>query len=509
MTRETYILKYLSKIWRLRNEGHEGEFFCVEKPDITEALSIFDWKTKTMPVIQYEPNAHMYAKEAIGFAIPETGAILMEDVDALRKGLGAAWSPTIKTENRLRIVLVEDGHSLTESLVRELEDVLEKAWDVRVVYPNRTSAERFRDVMSGAWGVVCGSGLGAAGWNWMLPTGAYVFEVESTSGEGLGLSGAAGLEHTLLFWNKVTGKERSMYVLEEIWKEEKLWKKHLEKEPSEDIPTIWIPREGIEGFYAHPGDSFREMVKLWKARGYVQVKQHPIATMVWWGDVGKNGTLLYDRPTNEWRLAAPMVEQSWSRALFGNPKPDGIEHAIPWSFWPRRPELVEQLATEETSGREWASRTKQLVFYGKVENRVQARRRCEREWKTCCSEFVLVEGEKTPYPYTHSEYLLQLSMARFGLCLAGYGLKCHREVECMAMGCVPVVSPEVDMDSYAEPLIEGVHYIRVQTPEEATQKINACTEETWEPMSQACRAWWKRNASCEGMFELTKRLSKN
>lgn len=76
----------------------------------------------------------------------------------------------------------------------------------------------------------------------------------------------------------------------------------------------------------------------------------------------------------------------------------------------------------------------------------------------------------------------------------------------MAMGCVPVVAPEVDMESYAEPPIEGIHYIRVQTPEEAKQVVSEIGEEQWKTMSQACKAWWKRNCSCEGSFALTKKL---
>ena len=82
----------------------------------------------------------------------------------------------------------------------------------------------------------------------------------------------------------------------------------------------------------------------------------------------------------------------------------------------------------------------------------------------------MVKGASEPYPFTQKQYLENLGDARFGLCLAGYGWKCHREVECMAMGCVPLVAPECDMDSYAEAPIEGVHYKRVKTPEEA-QKI--------------------------------------
>ena len=105
-----------------------------------------------------------------------------------------------------------------------------------------------------------------------------------------------------------------------------------------------------------------------------------------------------------------------------------------------------------------------------------------------------------------SDYLVCGNLAKWGLCLAGYGAKCHREVECMAMGCVPVVAPEVDMTSYAEPPQEGLHYFRVVSPEDAAS-VKAVTAERWTVMSAACRDWWRRNASVDGMWELTKRLT--
>ena len=102
---------------------------------------------------------------------------------------------------------------------------------------------------------------------------------------------------------------------------------------------------------------------------------------------------------------------------------------------------------------------------------------------------------------------MKLGNARYGLCLAGYGKKCHREVECMAMGCVPVVASEVDMDSYAVPPVEGVHYLRVKGPAEIRAKMSEISADVWETMSAACHDWWLKNASAEGMWKLTQRLA--
>ena len=257
----------------------------------------------------------------------------------------------------------------------------------------------------------------------------------------------------------------------------------------------------MDGYFGHPGDSFREMVRLWRERGWIQVREHD-GTLIWWGEVGERGVLLYDRPNHDWRLAAPASEQKWRRALFGNPKPPADSDSVPWSFWARRPELVEAMTVGG-----WEERTRRLVFYGKIENKVQERRR-PADWSSACAdaedEWVLVRGEQA-YPFTQQQYLERLATARFGLCLAGYGYKCHREVECMAMGCVPLVAPDVDMDSYAVPPREGIEYLRVAGPAAAAEAAKM-DRSTWERMSAAGREWWKANASCEGMFQLTKKL---
>jgi hypothetical protein len=228
-------------------------------------------------------------------------------------------------------------------------------------------------------------------------------------------------------------------------------------------------------------------------------------SQVWLDGPGK--ILLYDRPTMEWLRTAPPSEQLWQYALFGNPAPpkDAGKPSSPWIFWPRRPALVEAAVARGLADAPFEQR-KGLVFYGRSENAIQEDRRSRHNWAPACDEFVHVAGE-SKYPFTQEEYLEKLAGARFGLCLAGFGLKCHREVECMAMGCVPIVAPEVDMTSYAEPPQEGIHFFRAQTPEAAAAAVAATGPEMWAAMSAACKAWWQRNASVEGSWRTTERLA--
>ena len=88
---------------------------------------------------------------------------------------------------------------------------------------------------------------------------------------------------------------------------------------------------------------------------------------------------------------------------------------------------------------------------------------------------------------------MKLRESKFGLCLRGYGSKCHREVELMAFGTVPVVTPEVTVSSYMESLIENTHYVRVSSAEELKEKLSEISQDKWEEMSNACYEWYQKN----------------
>jgi len=479
-SKEVYCVRYISKVLRLW-DTEQGEFFGSEEPAFEQVLQLFTWNEESLPIISREDNSLIWCKDgAVGFC-HEENPVLKEDMDALRKYM-RGWVPEISGR---KLVIMEDGIVLTPAIVLELEKSLEAAgYEVKVVYPSKTSIERLVDVFSGAWGMVSACAISAVGWNWMLPVGAHVFEVNSSKMIGIEISSACQLKHYFV------GKAE---IVEQVCSASA----SAEAEVNPSLPTVFLPSAST-GFFAHPGDSFREMVGLWQKAGYINVRSHDGA-QVWWGSIGADGVLLYDRPTNEWRLAAPEAEREWRLALFGNPKPPA-SNAVSWTFWPRRPSLVEELSCKPSAG--FDERSQGPVFYGKTENAVQERRR-QGDWSSVCEEFVMVKDE---YHLTQTEYLEKLGSTRFGLCLPGYGFKCHREIECMAMGCVPIVSEYVDMVSYANPPLEGKHYLRVGNSKEIPGLVASVSKESWEEMSAACRLWWSENASCKGSFELTQRL---
>ncbi|NBO56232.1 MAG: hypothetical protein EBU84_16945 [Actinobacteria bacterium] len=223
-SREIFVLQYLSKVLRIMPQDEIWEFFCPEKKEVVEAMEAFRWDTGHLPVIKHEKDLVVWCKEAL-VALPTTPCTHAEDIAVLRNKL-RGWNPSITTTDRLRIVIVEDGIVLDDTLVRKLEDVLEKAFEVRVVYAKRTTIHRMTYVMAGAWGVICTGAMESCGWNWILPHGSFVFEVPGqVPGQvpggyvgdlGISLSSAAGLQHR--FCEK--GEKQDEKIFEEVWKEE-------------------------------------------------------------------------------------------------------------------------------------------------------------------------------------------------------------------------------------------------------------------------------------------------
>ena len=170
----------------------------------------------------------------------------------------------------------------------------------------------------------------------------------------------------------------------------------------------------------------------------------------------------------------------------------------PWIFWPRRPMIVEKLLKQPLLS--YDERSTESIFVGNFENSVQERHRNNLGWENVLSEYHCTKGRN--HKFTQEEYLNKLGKSKFGLCLRGYGSKCHREVELMAFGTIPLITTEVSVDAYIEPLIENIHYIKVNSPDELKSKVSI-SKEKWIEMSNNCHLWYMRNVHSENSWNTT------
>ena len=256
---------------------------------------------------------------------------------------------------------------------------------------------------------------------------------------------------------------------------------------------IKIPKQPVQGLGYHKNDSFRELIILMrKYNKDVDIELVNDSIHCW---IYPN-ILLYDRPTLEW-CNKEILDSSLFLLGNGDINKEGkelkghLKNVKPWIFWPRRPMIVEKIL-DEKGILNYSERDTESIFIGNFENIVQEKyRNIDENYKNVLSEYHCTKGEK--HKFTNEEYLMKLRSSKYGLCLRGYGSKCHREVELMAFGTIPIITPEVSIKSYIEPLVENIHYILVKNPSEFKEKIEDMDENKWNEMSKECYGWYQRN----------------
>lgn len=491
-------MKYLARILRVWGKGAEGEFW-VGGDEAVSWLRLFEWGTPNVPVMAWNDSGACWAKEAIWTGWRRPDAPLYErDVRSLRASL-KGWvrrSAAATATKKLVGWGAAPWFSLSDGDWHGIEMGEE---EIRWVHTTTHTPEEIRDALVGATEFYMKT-EDSCPFLWMLPIGCRTVEVQNemkVSWRGVHEAGLCGLEHWFVFEPRALPAAAAAAVQKGIVETRAKWRGAAggSEKPDHTLPVLIMPEYNTTGFYGHQEDTFRELAKEWERAGYVRIVRDGRASLCWLNAIGD--VLLYDRPTLAWLDRATLTEKSWRVGLFGNPAaPTGGRS---WTFWGRRPAMLEAVRPLG-----WEDRKRGLVFYGKCENKVQTDRR-EGDWAKICDEYIMArDGQK--YPMTNEEYLARLGEAKWGLCLPGYGWKCNREIECLALGVVPVCAPGVDMENYAEPLVEGVHYLRLGAA--GAESWVEPDRATWERMSAAGRSWWERNCSVAGSWELTRRLAK-
>ena len=461
---EEYILFYLSRVLAIRDavattNTAKAAFWG---PKESKYLEMFSWPEK-IPLLPRDDIQQASCKE-VYMVTQNSKALSLTDVATLRKHFIFS-----EDESEMKAVIVSD--EVLKPIQEELSTVLEKrGYDVWILDSATVDISYVHKYFRGTQLIIAHTEKKTVykqlGLSWIMPAGGKVIEVQSedptiTASE---ISATCGHSHIII----PVG-------------EKKLAEKILAA--TVDKPILRLPF-GHEGLHSHAGDSFRELAAAWASEGYVHLQptDEPFCSI--------DNVILYDRPTYKWFDAQP----SGNPMLVGNPKPRlGTQRVAPWIFWGRHPVALEA-ASKKILKRNVANR---CVFIGNVENSTQKANRPE-SWKAACDVWRLNAAQ-----LSQEKYLDAMGTSKFALALAGYGGKCHREVEAMAMGTPLVVTPGVDVASYLMPLKEGVHYIYAETPEEAIQKMETISDDVWKTMSEACKQWWLNTASIEGSFRTT------
>ena len=267
--------------------------------------------------------------------------------------------------------------------------------------------------------------------------------------------------------------------------------------------VLKVPKQPIQGRGHHKNDSYRELPLLMGLQNKDVHVVYDDKTIHCW--LAPN-ILTYDRPTLDW-CNQEIANSSLMLLGNGDVNVEGKQlksnipnlNIKPWIFWPRKPMLLEKVL-RINGVLSHSDRQIESIFIGNFENSVQEKfRKTTNTWENVLTEYHCTKGSQ--HKFSHEEYLMKLRGSKYGLCLRGYGSKCHREVELMAFGTVPIVTPEVTVSSYMEPLIENTHYILVKTPEELKEKMANINNEQWTKMSIACYEWYQRNVHSKNCWK--------
>ena len=264
---------------------------------------------------------------------------------------------------------------------------------------------------------------------------------------------------------------------------------------------LTIPKQPRNNIYNHNNDSFREMAALGSnhKNSQYEIVESQNTNHCWLEPC----IILDDRPTKEWRDCefgnAKLILQ-------GNGDVESTEenHELkcdtkPWIFWPRNPGRLESYLSQNPVKTE-LQRIHKVSFIGNVENSIQELNRCGKNWQDYCDFYHLSRGNK--HAFTPEEYFQILSVSKYGLCLPGYGLKCHREIECMALGTVPIVTKLTPMHSFANPLEKDTHYLLIHEPADI-HKVTSKNNDRWNEMSRNCIKWFNENVVSNNWFKTT------
>ena len=270
---------------------------------------------------------------------------------------------------------------------------------------------------------------------------------------------------------------------------------------------IKMPKQPCKyGFYRHANDSFRELCYLLGEK-HNDIEIYEYHGKHVWLSLQQN-ILLYDKDKLEHiQSNDPEILQT-SLILMGNGNKEIEINTLlkfniptkPFIFWSRHPKILENFI-QNNSPKSYVDRKYNTIFIGNIENSTQERNRGDkRNWGDVVDIFSCVNGTK--HKYTQHEYLSLMANSRFGLSFAGYGRKCNRDVELMALGTVMLRAPELDVDSYYEPLVEGVHYITFNEKEDILKIVNSVSKERWKIMSKQCIDWYMRNCHSDNTFDV-------
>jgi len=244
---------------------------------------------------------------------------------------------------------------------------------------------------------------------------------------------------------------------------------------------------------------FFKIIKEWERLGLAEIGERPKQPVyrymrhifsVW---VGRVGGLVIDPTTTRITMTTDPFEHALVTEYTDVIKK--IPNTHPWNFWVRDLDAYDIVRNELPT----IDKKIESVFSGTIRGDQHER----FKWKGSTEVFSFRGA--THYKKTNRlrndivDYYRLLASAKFGLCPVGDQGFCQREIETIGLGTIPVFTPGTEY-CYHEPMVEDVHFIYAENPEEMKYKINNMSEEKRQWMVQNGQEYYKRRLSPEGLW---------
>ena len=280
----------------------------------------------------------------------------------------------------------------------------------------------------------------------------------------------------------------------------------IEKELEFNKPQIVIPVYGPTDryYWRHKKHGFYNLVLEWYLQGKVDIRFGDKGYF-WWGSEGEVLLMerdlvidLYDRKVDPPRWEG---EVPYKYAFFFNQYHLENSRNYKATYFTFSPIHLEE-KREQIGRKAWNERKHRTFFAGSIENETQEFFRGRfAGWEDYVEIFACSDrlNKNEPHKFSSDEYHSLVSESLFGISFRGNGPICFRELECLAFGTPLLVTPGVFID-YPTPLKEGVHFLRVNNPEEIPNVLANVSREDWDKMSLECWNWFSSNATPDKIF---------
>lgn len=205
--------------------------------------------------------------------------------------------------------------------------------------------------------------------------------------------------------------------------------------------------------------------------------------------------LIYDKPTLEW---CNSEVASASLVLLGDcsKKKEGKElemlglNVRNMNYWSQRPLILERfIKTNEIQKREH-----NILYIGNINS--MPNKRGNEKWA------YIIDKNINNDNLDCKKCLKDIANSKFALCANNYQTKSMMMMDMMALGTVPIVTKNVNVESYISELKEGEHYVSAITCKQLKKKLKGIDEEKWREMSESCKTWYKNNIHSENYWNV-------